>query len=204
SQCFSLSTTGTTLFTATLGSNNICLDEQESESLTMNITARGTGTGNVQFKASYDGKSKSKFVSIEVIAGPTSAPIVDASIPSEISGNETIQLQNRGEDQENVRVTVVNLPEGVRVQSINVPLWRTGDILELELEVDEGFVGNIDSTIRVNSDGGSRNIPLELEVVSETSPTGFVGLATTAGLAIGLLIVLVLAVVGILSVFGKK
>ena len=204
SQCFSLSTTGSSLFTSTLSSNNICLDEDESESLTMNITARATGSGNVQFKASYDGRSKSKFVSVEVLQGPTSAPVVSASIPSEISGNETIELQNRGEPQENVSITVVNLPEGVRVQSFNVPLWRTGDTIELELKVEEGFTGNVDSTIRVNSDGGSRSIPLELEVVTQTSPTGFVGLATTAGLAIGLLVLLVLAVVGISTIFTKK
>jgi len=209
-QCFNLGLVNNNFVSARLSNNELCLNSEASGSVDIIINGTQAGSGNVQFKADYDGKSKSKFVSVEVLGATSTGnePRVSVEVPENITEMPTITVKNTGSDQENVTIVVVNAPEGVTIRPVSKALWRTGEELELEIELPDGFEGEIDSTIRVNTDTGSRSIPLNIEVQAaqqeEFLSPGLVGLATNVGIALGILILIILAVIGILSVFGKK
>jgi len=207
-ECFSLSSNDTPIFSSRVSSSNVCISENGSESVTLTITAKNPGTDNVQFNVDYDGISKRKYVTVEVL-GDSSPPLERPRVSvfndeDEIVRDRVIVLENNGQDLRNVSVRVLNLPDGIEVESISISRWVSGETIELEVGLEPGFEGVVETTLSINSDSGSIGVPVEFEVASGADLTGFVSLATTAGMAIGLIILVILAILGVLSIFSKK
>ncbi len=129
-----------------------------------------------------------------------------AQSPAQASGNEKVVLENNGDDLTNVTITVLNAPSGVTFSTVTKQLFISGE--RVELEIDTGsYVGQVNATIRLNSTEGTKSLPIQFTAIKAEEPsatTGLVNFATTTGIAIGLLIVVVLAVIGILSILNKR
>jgi len=123
--------------------------------------------------------------------------------PAEITGTGKITLLNNGDDLTNVTVTALNT-QGVKFTPVSKLLWRAGETLQMDVNTGT-FDGNVSATIRLSSDEGSKSIPVQFKAKRVDSiTTGLVNFATTAGIAIGLIILVVLAIAGILSIVNKK
>ncbi|MFH1392011.1 MAG: hypothetical protein ABIH20_06885, partial [Candidatus Diapherotrites archaeon] len=207
-QCFDLSANDTTVFTTSLSSTEVCIAENGTETISMSITGRNSGTDNVKFKAEYDGISKIKFVSVEVLDdGSTTGDRPQISIPddpADLFRDNEIILTNSGTELRNVTIRALNAPEGVNIEEVYLSRWETGETLGIEVDVEPGFDGVVDITLSISSDSGSIGVPVEFRASEGQGFTGLVGLATTAGMAIGLIIIVVLVILGILSIFSKK
>lgn len=139
---------------------------------------------------------------------PAPQPVIQMKLvqaPADINGGGIIAIENTGDDLSGVSITVLNGPEGVRFGSVAKQLWQTGE--RVQIRVDTGtYEGGVSATIRVNSNEGFRNIPVSFNASKPqgTGATGLANLASTAGLAIGLLIIIVLAIVGVVSLLPKS
>ena len=206
-ECFDLSVDSSTLYSTTLSESNICVNGEESETARITFVGEEPGTDNAQFKVSYGSKSKSKFISVEVLGETGEAPEVGvAEVPEFVEDNAVIILENTGERQESVSIRALDATNGVTFESITESEWEHGETIEIPIKFEEGFEGEVEAIIRVSSATGTTSIPLSFEVSREDTggTTGLINLATTAGLAIGLIILLILAVIGVLSFFSKN
>jgi len=198
--CFVVTAKDSVFVDADVSGTEFCLNSGESKNATISLVGKEQGSTNIQVKVTYDNKSKSKFVTVEVLKKEIqlSVEVVDAN-------SEIITIENTANTVRNVVIKVVNPPEGVTIQEIVLDEWCTGEIIELPIEFEEGFEGAVESIIRVSSNEGNLSVPVKFIVEKEEPITsGLVGLATTAGLAIGLLILVILAVIGVLAVFSKN
>ena len=140
---------------------------------------------------------------------PIPAPIVQVradDVPQEIRGTGRIILENTGDDLANVAINAANAPEGVTFGSVSKQLWVTGEKIAISVDTG-GYEGNVAVNLRITASEGTRTLPIQFR--AEQSPqdgaaTGFLNLATTVGTAIGLLIVVILAIVGVVSLVTKK
>ncbi|MCR4335515.1 MAG: carbohydrate binding domain-containing protein [archaeon] len=208
-KCFDLSANDTPIFTTSLSSSEICVSGKGSETISMSITGKNSGTDNVRFEAQYDGISKIKFVSVEVSGNDSGSAEERPQIsipnnPEELFKDNEIILTNTGSELRNVTIRALNAPEGINIEEVNLDRWETGETLGIEVAVDPGFNDAVNITLSVSSDSGTIGIPVKFTASEDQGFTGLVGLATTAGMAIGLIIIVVLAILGILSVFSKK
>lgn len=205
--CFTLQAYGNQIANASLNNSNVCLSSGASENVTLTLTGMDRGTTNIQVKASYGDKSKSKFVSVDV-SGVAEESSIRASSEAVVDGTKVrFDLLNTGFDLRDVRISLLDAPEGIEFNDISKGLWNAGEEVTVEIETND-FEGQIDATLEIRSDAGITTLPVSLSVDKNTEEdglaTGLVGLATTAGIALGLIILLILVVLGILSIFSKK
>ena len=208
SQCFTFSSDSGRTYTTSLSKTSACLSRNDSETLTMTVRGREQGNESAQFRVDYDGKSKIKFLSVDV-SGSGAAPVIEFDVlgSHELeTGSNTIEIENVGGEVRDVTVTVLDAPEEVSFGSISRSIWRNSEVLELEAEVGEGFSGQFEVRLRVLSDAGVRTVPVEFSAQGEEGPdtTGLLNLATNIGLALGLIIILILVVIGVLSLISRK
>tara|TARA_Y100000310_G_C20702595_1_gene831338 strand:- start:6943 stop:10434 length:3492 start_codon:yes stop_codon:yes gene_type:complete len=206
-QCFDLSSNDTPVFSTSLSSTEICVSENGSETISMSITGRNSGTDNVRFEAEYDGISKIKFVSVEVLGDEIIGERPRISVPDdseELFRDNEIIITNTGPELRNVTIRALNAPEGVNIEEVQLSRWEPGETLGIEVDIEPGFDDVVSITLSISSDSGSIGVPVEFKASEGQGFTGLVGLATTAGMAIGLIILIVLAILGILSVFSRK
>ena len=204
SQCFALSasSSNTSAASVSLSGNQLCLSSGSSGTVIMTLTGRGEGTANVQFEASYEGRTKSKFVSADVSA---SRPRISVKGPPEVSdGSAQVTLENTGSDISNVSITASELPEGVSFTEISKSLWRTGEQISAEIALGDYSGEGFTSSLRVSSDSGAVNVPVTVEGIGapqdegEGFAAGLFSLATTIGLVLGIIILIVLVIGGII------
>ena len=139
---------------------------------------------------------------------PTPAPIIQirvSQVPIEVSGSGIIELENAGDDLANVSISVLNAPNGVSFSGVSKQLWRTGERIQIEADTRD-YEGNVSGNVFVSASEGSRSVPVSFKAIktADSGTTGLVNFATTAGIAIGLILVVVLAIIGIISIVSKK
>ena len=209
SQCFALSasSSNTSAASVSLSGNQLCLSSGSSGTVIMTLTGRGEGTANVQFEASYEGRTKSKFVSADVSA---SRPRISVKGPPEVSdGSAQVTLENTGSDISNVSITASELPEGVSFTEISKSLWRTGEQISAEVALGDYSGEGFTSSLRVSSDSGAVNVPVTVEGIGapqdegEGFAAGLFSLATTIGLVLGIIILIVLVIGGIIHFLSR-
>ncbi len=205
STCISLSASGTQEFDATLSNSSICLSQGQTQSVTLSIRGKENGAGTSEIRAVYGNKTRVSTLGVQVNAARPS--ITAVTVPeTPVQGNATIVLRNNGPDLANVEIDAIDLPEGLSMEKVSKGIWRSGEDVQITLE-NNGYEGNLETSLFVASDSGNTSIPLQFDVTSaaqETGSTGLLNLVTTIGLALGLIIVLVLVIAGIMSIFGKK
>ncbi len=131
------------------------------------------------------------------------APEVRVSAkPDTVSGAGKIELENTGDDLTNVTITAIGVPAGVKVGALQKQLWRTGEKVEVAVDAKD-YEGKVEATFRVNADSGSKSIPVSFDAkkaqAQGSGATGFASLASTVGMAVGGIVLVVLAVIGVLS-----
>jgi hypothetical protein len=205
-QCFSFSASGNTVFSAESTKTTFCLENNQSDSIIVNLNGKKQGNGTMLTTLAYAGRIKEKPVLVEVQGTASQAEqiLINISAPAEISGNGKITIQNNGKSLKNVKIAGYNFPEGVQTQSLTKNSFATGE--KVEFEVKTNFNGKAEGVIRIESDEGIKNIPVSFESKQpQTSTgTGLLNLAVMAGTGIILLIVLGLAILGIINVIRRN
>lgn len=204
STCISLSASSQPEFDATLSNSSICLTPEQTQSVTLSIRGKENGSGTSEIRSTYGNKTRVNTLNVQVNAARPS--ITAVTVPETTQGNATIVLRNNGTDLANVEIDAIDLPEGLSMEKVSKGIWRSGEDIQITLE-NNGYEGNLETSLFVASDSGNTNIPLQFGVTpaaQETGSTGLLNLVTTIGLALGLIIVLALVIAGIMSIFGKK
>lgn len=206
-ECFTINAADTPSFTSELTKTSFCLDDGKSESLTMKITGVKSGNDTTDVRLSYAGKTKSKTITVGITGADSPSPGVSISAitDSQYIDDGVIKLVNNGTDLSNVRVRALSLPDNVKIESLSKDYWKAGE--EIKLGVDtKDFEGKVSAILSVESSQGSKNIDVEFNSAKnqQNSGTGLFGVATNAGLGIGVLIVIVLAAFGLISLIRRK
>ncbi|HIH09382.1 MAG TPA: hypothetical protein HA254_01805 [Candidatus Diapherotrites archaeon] len=203
-QCFDVTTSGNSVFSVTPSSQSVCIENGGSSTLSFVVQGDSEGTSSITIRAQYGSTTISESVSVNVSSGSTfgqqASPQISASTDS---ANSRAILQNIGNDLTNVELTMSGLPASVQVKPVYKEVWKKNESIELE-PLNGSFDGNFSALLRVESDQGVRSIPLIINAATgQQGPSGLVSLVTTLGTALGLLIVVILAIIGILSVARK-
>ncbi|HLC79624.1 MAG TPA: hypothetical protein VJG83_04330, partial [archaeon] len=210
--CFELSALGSGPFNSTLSTNSVCIQDNESANITLRINGNREGSSTLSFIATYGNRTVTKTLGVNVTADTTTTPpssnrveIRVVSKTPNISQSGIIALENTGDDLADVTITLTGLPATTRATTITKSLWQGGETVELEVK-NQDFNGVANATIRISSDLGNKNIPVSLNFTnpSQGSPTGLANLITDAAFILGGLIVVILAIVGLISIFQPK
>ncbi|GEM_PF-3851832 len=211
-QCLTLATSGARTFDSSVSKTSVCLEPNSSETITMTIKAKQAGTGSAELGATYAGTTKSRFVSVNVQGSGTQQAGLDAAIVAAptAQGGYAITIENTGSDITDATITVTGLPQGVKFETVSKQIWRSGEKVTLTPTIEPGFSGTVTATARVSGKEGARAIPATFDVQqaaaapqASTPDAGLVSLATDAGIGIGILVLVILAIIGIASVFSK-
>ena len=89
----------------------------------------------MQFKAQYDNKSKSKFISVDVSGSGARSEVRTSEEAILENGILKLILRNTGLDLRDVEIRLINPPEGVSFQKVTKSLWRTNEEIEIQTTI---------------------------------------------------------------------
>ncbi|MEM4257156.1 MAG: hypothetical protein QXD98_02230, partial [Candidatus Diapherotrites archaeon] len=209
-QCYRVSLNNSSRFTSSISNSNFCLSPNQNNTIDVRVSGRNAGSDNLELQLYYNNvdesivNSKSRFVNIDILKEQKPQTTIVIDLKSSTITENKLSLINSGDELNNVRVSIVDLPEGLKFKEVSVSVWKKNEQLDLEIK-ESSVSGKFQASVLVESKEATRVVPIEFEIPKkEDFITGLGSLVVWPITFILIIIILILAVFGLLSVVSKK